>query len=217
MSRRHPALKDVDFRMKRDPVDLNQTPSGSRGRSGLMTYALVDTPLGPCGLAWSGRGLARLQLPEADREATEARLLRSALGATPADPPAHIQDVVAELLRYLDGARTDFAQVRLDLAGVSPFYRVVYEATRTIGWGQTATYGELARLAHSPGAPRAVGQAMSRNPIPIIIPCHRILASGAGTGGFSAFGGVTTKARLLALEGVDLLASRTGQRALTFG
>ena len=179
-------------------------------------YVLAETSLGPCGLAWSERGLTRLQLPEADRGDTEARLLRYTRGAAPADPPPGIAAVIEELVRYLEGERIDFATAQLDLSAVSPFHRVVYEATRTVGWGHTTTYGELARLAHSPGAARAVGQAMSRNPIPIIIPCHRILASGTGTGGFSAFGGVTLKARLLALEGVDLHGSREGQTALSF-
>ncbi len=92
----------------------------------------------------------------------------------------------------------------LDLTGVSDFHRQIYEKARGIGWGETSTYGALARQAGFPDAARAVGQAMGRNPIPIIIPCHRVLASGRKVGGFSAFGGADTKQRLLALEGVEL-------------
>ena len=108
------------------------------------------------------------------------------------------------LERYFAGERIDFASVALDLGGVGPFHRAIYDATRSLGWGQTATYGDLARQAGSPGAARAVGQAMGHNPVPIIIPCHRVLAAGRKIGGFSAYGGALTKERLLALEGVHL-------------
>jgi len=87
---------------------------------------------------------------------------------------------------------------------VPPFYVRVYEIARQIGWGETATYGELAARVGSPGAARGVGQALSRNPVAVIIPCHRILASGNKVGGFSAFGGSVSKERLLALEDVRL-------------
>jgi methylated-DNA-[protein]-cysteine S-methyltransferase len=102
------------------------------------------------------------------------------------------------------GERIDFSAIMLDLAGVGPFHRGIYEALRRVGWGETTTYGALARQIGDPGASRAVGQAMGRNPIPVIIPCHRVLASGGKPGGFSAFGGAVTKQRLLALEGVHL-------------
>jgi methylated-DNA-[protein]-cysteine S-methyltransferase len=106
--------------------------------------------------------------------------------------------------RYAAGKRIDFSMLALDLQGVGDFHRQIYEAARRVGWGETVTYGELARRVGSPGAARAVGQAMGRNPIPLIIPCHRVLASGHKIGGFSAFGGAVTKTRLLALEGVHL-------------
>ncbi|MBI3707329.1 MAG: MGMT family protein, partial [Proteobacteria bacterium] len=92
----------------------------------------------------------------------------------------------------------------IDLVEVGPFHRRVYAAARSIGWGHTASYGELARQAGSLGAARAVGHALSRNPIAIIIPCHRILASGGKIGGFSAHGGTFAKVRLLSLEGVGV-------------
>lgn len=96
----------------------------------------------------------------------------------------------------------DFSAVAVDLAGLPGFRRRVYEAARAVAWGRTASYGELARSVGQHGAARAVGRALGQNPLPIIIPCHRILASDGGIGGFSAYGGTATKRRLLELEGL---------------
>lgn len=167
-------------------------------------YALVDTPIGPCGIAWSERGLIRLQLPERDRDATQARLTRGLVRPVAASPAPHIGSAVADLVRYAQGEKVGFADVPLDLDAAPPFHRAVYDATRKIGWGETVSYGALADRVGAPGAARAVGQALGRNPIAIIIPCHRVLASGQRMGGFSAHGGRRTKERLLALEGVHL-------------
>jgi methylated-DNA-[protein]-cysteine S-methyltransferase len=169
-----------------------------------LRYCLFDTEFGTVGVSWSARGLTRLQLPESSRAATERRLRNSSPDTAPGEPPSRVKQAMAAVERYLTGTTIDFAQVPLDLAGVGDFHRRIYDAARRIGWGETATYGELARRVGSPGAARAVGQAMGRNPIPIIIPCHRVLASGRKIGGFSAFGGAATKTRLLALEGVHL-------------
>ncbi|HWB45794.1 MAG TPA: methylated-DNA--[protein]-cysteine S-methyltransferase [Hyphomicrobiaceae bacterium] len=165
-------------------------------------YRLIETAIGICGIAWSERGLTRLQLPEADPESTERRL--RAGSETRAKPPRDIEHVVTALQRYCAGERIGFESVPLDLESVSPFYRRIYDQARRIAWGHTLTYGELGRLAGYPDAARAVGQAMGRNRIPIIVPCHRVLASGGKIGGFSAFGGPRTKERLLALEGIAL-------------
>jgi len=169
-----------------------------------MRYHLFDTGIGAVGVAWSERGLTRVQLPESSRGATERRLRGRSASASPGEPPAPIRRAVAAIESYLGGERVDFSPVVLDLTGVSDFHRQIYEKARGIGWGETSTYGALARQAGFPDAARAVGQAMGRNPIPIIIPCHRVLASGRKVGGFSAFGGADTKQRLLALEGVEL-------------
>lgn len=167
-------------------------------------YCLFDTAIGPCGVGWGPRGLARLQLPEADRSATETRLLRGLADPVDGEPPPQVEEAIREIRRYLAGEETDLGFVALDLTGTGAFQRQVYDAARRIGWGRTTTYGVLARQAGFPDAARAVGQAMGRNPIPIVIPCHRVLASGGRVGGFSAFGGAATKERLLALEGVHL-------------
>jgi methylated-DNA-[protein]-cysteine S-methyltransferase len=145
-----------------------------------------------------------VQLPEADRDATLRRLRRDPAQPTADKPPRAVEQAIGRIQSYLAGERVDFAGVALDLTGMGAFHRKIYEAARRIRWGQTATYGELAQQAGAPGAARAVGQALGRNPLPIIIPCHRILAAGGKVGGFSAFGGPSTKQRLLALEGVHL-------------
>ena len=167
-------------------------------------HHLFSTRLGACGIGWSGRGVTRVQLPERNPDATERRLRGRPADSGAGKPPAPVRQAIAMLERYFAGERVDFASVALDLNGVGPFHRKIYEAARLLDWGQTATYGELARQVGSPGAARAVGQAMGHNPVPIIIPCHRVLAAGRKIGGFSAYGGAVTKERLLALEGVHL-------------
>ncbi len=162
-------------------------------------YHLFDTAIGVCGVAWNGCGLTRLRLPEKDRRATEQRFrVRS---ATAGDPPAAVAQTIELVRHYLNGERINFSQVAVDLAQVDALNRPIYHALRAVGWGETTTYGELARRAGSPASAQTVGQAMARNPVPVIIPCHRVLASGKRIGGFSAYGGVFTKELLLALEG----------------
>jgi methylated-DNA-[protein]-cysteine S-methyltransferase len=168
-------------------------------------YCVFDTAIGPCGIAWGERGLTRLQLPDSDRSATEKRLRASA--ARPNEtPPAAIDQVIANIQCYMTGRSMDFAAAVIDLAGIGEFEREVYQAARAIPWGRTLNYGELARQTGAPGAARAVGRALARNPVPIIIPCHRVLAKGHRIGGFSAPGGIFAKERLLALEGVRVPA-----------
>ena len=169
-----------------------------------MPYCLFDTAFGHVGLAWSEGGITRLQLPEKTAAATERRLLTRAGAGIPANPPPHAQRVMAEVLRYFEGDRVDFASAMLDLSTTSAFHQEIYTAARRIAWGDTTTYGGLAKAAGYPDAARAVGQAMGSNPVPVIIPCHRVQASGGKSGGFSAYGGAVTKDKMLALEGVCL-------------
>jgi methylated-DNA-[protein]-cysteine S-methyltransferase len=166
-------------------------------------YCLFDTAIGPCGVAWSRVGVTRLQLPEADRGMTEPRLRTRAASAGEAMPAA-IDRLIADIRSYMTGRSVDFGAIAIDLPRIDPFERKVYVAARAIPWGQTLSYGELARQIGSADAARAVGRALARNPVPIIIPCHRILAKGRRIGGFSAPGGTVTKERLLALEGVHV-------------
>lgn len=166
-----------------------------------IRHCLFDCALGLTGIAWSPRGVTRLQLPEKDHSSTERRLAARS-SSTAAEPPALIAEAIRQLQSYFTGAPVELDAIALDLDGVGTFHRVIYARTRRLRWGETATYGEIARQAGAPGAARAVGHAMARNRIPVIIPCHRVLASGDKMGGFSAYGGVITKQRLLELEGV---------------
>lgn len=168
------------------------------------SYALFDTAYGACGLAWNDAGIIRLQLPERDSGATRARLSRNLHDSAQSEPIPPIKQAIARLQSYFTGKPTDFSGIVLDLSGVADFHGKVYAALRDIGWGMTTTYGGLADLVGSPGAARAIGQAMGHNPVPIIVPCHRVLAGGRRIGGFSAPGGASTKERLLAMEGVRL-------------
>jgi methylated-DNA-[protein]-cysteine S-methyltransferase len=180
-------------------------PAKVEAQERLLThYCVFDSGFGPVGIAWSSKGACRFQLPEATPAATERRLLGRGIGAVKSNPPPYVERLVADVRRYFLGERVDFADVKLDLSGVSTFHREIYEAALRVGWGETTTYGALAKAAGFPDAARAVGQAMGRNPIPLIIPCHRVLASGGKPGGFSAYGGTATKDRMLALEGVCL-------------
>lgn len=166
-------------------------------------FAVVDSPVGPLGLAWRGARLAGLQLPEGSVAATRARV-RARLGAEEAPPSPLVRDVTGRVVAMLGGSGDDLGDVPLDFAELSPFDVRVYEAARRVGPGRKTTYGEIAREIGSPGAARAVGAALGRNPFAIVVPCHRVLAAGGKAGGFSARGGVETKMRLLALEGVTL-------------
>ncbi len=168
-----------------------------------LAFCLFDTAFGRCGIAWSERGLAGLQLPEADAGATRARMQRR--GAVEAEPSPAVSEAIELLRAYFAGAETGFVNLALDLPeSVGPERRRIYDVARSLGWGVTATYGDVAKRAGMPGGARVVGQAMATNPLPIIIPCHRVLASGGRIGGFSAFGGAVTKERLLALEKLRL-------------
>ena len=169
-------------------------------------HHVFDTAIGPCGVAWNDRGLTGVQLPEKDRAATERRLAAKAASAGAAEPPPAVAAIVADIQRHLAGEAVDFATVAVDLSGLDPFRQKLYETMRSLPWGHTTTYGELARQLGATGweGARDVGEAMGRNPVPVVIPCHRVLAAGGKLGGFSAHGGAATKAKLLALEGVQL-------------
>ncbi len=167
-------------------------------------YTLFDTPIGPCGVAWGPRGLAGFQLPEASSAETRARMGRRFPGTPELAPPPGVKRAVEAILGLLRGEGTDLTAIPLDMTGLPEFHRRVYEATRAIPPGSTLSYGELAAQIGAPGAARAVGQALGRNPFAIVVPCHRVLAAGGKAGGFSANGGLTTKTRLLAIEGVKL-------------
>ena len=167
-------------------------------------FALFDTAIGRCGVAWGERGVAGVQLPEAGERETRARMLQRFPAAGEAQPPPEVQRVIDRIVALLRGEASDLSTIALDMEEVPAFHRRVYEVARAIPSGMTLSYGEIAARAGAPGAARAVGQALGRNPFPIVVPCHRVLAAGGKIGGFSAQGGVATKRRMLAIEGAPL-------------
>ena len=176
------------------------------------SFALFDSPIGRCAVAWTERGVAWIQLPEADDAATRARVLRRCPEAQETPARGDARKAIDAMRAHLGGRMDPMHAVELDYAGVPVFHRRVYEELRRVGPGSTVGYGELAERVGSPGAARAVGQAVGKNPFAIVVPCHRVLAARGGAGGFSAHGGVETKRRMLAIEGVTLAASRTEPR-----
>lgn len=179
-----------------------------------MFYAVFDTALGAAGIAWNDAGVTRFQLPSANAESATRNLVRRAPGAEEAMPPPAVAQIVDAAKCYFAGEKIDFSDVTLDLAGQDDLFRTIYVAARRIGYGETTTYGGLPKAIGRTDweAARDVGQAMAKNPVALIIPCHRVLAAGGKIGGFSAPGGAETKAKMLALEGVQ-----TGPRQQSLG
>src|SRR5262245_19889050 len=180
-------------------------------------YLIFETAEGFCAIAWSQRGITRFQLPLKSAESASRMLLRRLPGATPGTPTRDALAAVAAARRYFAGTEVGFSDLKLDLGEQTAFLERVYAAARRIGWGHTTTYGALAKeLGVGPEAARDVGQAMANNPVPLIIPCHRVLAAGGKLGGFSAPGGAGTKRRMLALEGVALEPPPPAQQSFGF-
>lgn len=165
-------------------------------------YTLFATAIGLCAIVWSERGVAAMQLPEADERASRARLRRRFAQPYEATPPPAVQAAIESIVALLRGEAIDLGAIALDLTGLPSFHRRVYGVARQIPPGATLTYGEVAARLGEPRAARSVGQALGSNPFAIIVPCHRVLAAGGKPGGFSANGGVATKLRLLAIEAV---------------
>ena len=167
-------------------------------------FALFETPIGGCAVVWGERGLIGVHLPEADADATRSRVLRRFQGAIEVPPPADVQrsiDAIGELLR---GGDNDLQSVDIDMSRLPEFNQQVYAIARAIPPGRTRTYGEIAAELGDPLLARAVGQALGSNPFPIVVPCHRVMAAGGKSGGFSAPGGLVTKLKLLEIEGAPL-------------
>src|SRR6201985_1308076 len=164
-------------------------------------FTLFDTPIGICGIEWGPRGINGLQLPMGSDEKTRTRIRQRRADSSEAAPPEEVRHAIDRIVRLLAGERDDLKDIALDLDGVSEFNRGVYDIARTIPPGQTLTYGDIAKRLGGVELSRDVGQALGRNPCPIVVPCHRVLAAGGKPGGFSANGGVVTKLKMLAIEG----------------
>jgi O-6-methylguanine DNA methyltransferase len=161
-----------------------------------LSWTYVISPLGPVGMAATPKGVCRVEL------GAEPRWYRRVFPDTPVSHVfPHAFPGGKAVAAYLNGLRADLNGVPLDGVeiGGTPFQRAVWAAARAIPAGEVRTYAEIARIVGRPGAARAVGQALGANPVPLLVPCHRVVASDGGLGGFT--GGLGLKERLLALEG----------------
>ncbi|WP_420960226.1 methylated-DNA--[protein]-cysteine S-methyltransferase [Brucella sp. IR073] len=177
-----------------------------------LGLTIFDTAIGPCGIAWGERGIVALQLPEANAAATLARLQKRLPAARESEAPALVLDVIGRIKALLEGEKADLSNAPLDMENLPPLHRQVYEIALRILPGETVSYGAIARQIGDISLSQAVGQALGKNPYPIIVPCHRVLGANGKTGGFSANGGVETKLRILAIEG-----ARTSSEPDLFG
>lgn len=168
-----------------------------------QSYTLFETAIGTCGIVWTARGVCGVQLPVKDTAATRARVQRRHPAAVEAEPPAVIGGAIDGIVALLAGEKRDLSDIAVDDERQSDFNKRVYAIVRTIPPGKTMTYGEIAERLGDKTLARAVGQAMGENPTPVIMPCHRVLAAGGKTGGFSAPGGIVTKLQLLTIEGAQ--------------
>jgi methylated-DNA-[protein]-cysteine S-methyltransferase len=164
-------------------------------------FALFDTAIGRCGIAWAASGIVGVQLPLPSEAQTRGRLKQRYQALSEAAPPPDVQVAIDRMIALMDGKPIDLANVDLDLSESPEFNREVYAIAREIPPGKTMTYGDIAKRLGGVELSRDVGQAMGQNPCPIIVPCHRVLAAGGKPGGFSANGGVETKLKMLAIEG----------------
>ncbi len=170
-------------------------------------FALFETAIGRCAIVWNEIGLRGVHLPESDEDRSRRSLARRFPGAVEAQPAGAAADAVARITAFLEGAADDLLTLALDESGIGAFERAVYRAARAIPAGSTSTYGAIASALGDIREARRVGQALGRNPWPIVVPCHRVTGADGWMGGFSAPGGRQTKLRLLELEGA--LAAET--------
>ena len=164
-------------------------------------FTLFPTAIGSCGIAWRGDTVVATHLPEESEAATASKLAARAGGAQPAKPPPGIVAVVEAITRLVAGERVDLGFVACDPGALGAFEAEVYRHCRAIPPGETRTYGDIAKAMGDRLLAQSVGRALGRNPLPIIVPCHRVMGAGGRLTGFSANGGVRTKLRLLAIEG----------------
>lgn len=168
-----------------------------------LHHVTFETSYGFAAIGWRSSKISSFRLPSRTIESAEISLLRRFPMSEPKAPPEFIRKVVRDVQRYFDGHRVDFFDAAIDLGEQDPLFERIYEFVRALNYGKTTTYGAIAKaLGEDPQVARTVGEAMSRNPVPLIVPCHRVTASGGKIGGFSAPGGAHTKARMLALEGI---------------
>ena len=169
-----------------------------------LQFTLFETAIGRCGIVWSERGVVAVRFPEQGENAVRDRIIRRFPAAADAAPPETIRRVIDDIVALLNGEPRDLSHVAIDLGDAPDFNRRVYDVARAIPPGKTLSYGEVAERLGDRNLARDVAQALGQNPVPIIVPCHRVMAAGRKTGGFSAPGGVQTKLKLLSIEGAQL-------------
>ena len=174
----------------------------------MANFSLFQTAVGTCGIAWRDDRVIATHLPEASEEATAEMLARRA-GASEGDPSPVITSVISAIVSLLVGERTDLSGIDCDFSTLEPLAVRVYDTTRAIPPGETRTYGEIASQLGDRRLAQRVGQLMGRNPLPIIVPCHRVIGADGRLTGFSAFGGVRTKQKILAIEGAMVAAQQS--------
>jgi methylated-DNA-[protein]-cysteine S-methyltransferase len=174
-------------------------------------FAIFDTAVGPCAVGWGERGIDRAWLAEGTADACRSRIVRKYPDAVETAPPAAVAATIGRVQALLEGSKDDLTDIELDWTQVPGFDRSVLEICRAIPPGETLTYGDIARRLGDLALARGVGQALGRNPFPIIVPCHRVLGSDGKVGGFSANGGVQTKLKMLTIE-----RARTGSAPTLF-
>jgi methylated-DNA-[protein]-cysteine S-methyltransferase len=174
-------------------------PSATTDAVAKSGFALFDTAIGCCAIAWTAAGISEVELPDGGGgDRLRAKLIER---YDEAEPPDVVAETVAGIVALLAGERVEFTELVLDRAGVPEFNQRVYDLTRRIPAGSTLCYGDIAVRLGQPGSARAVGRALGDNPYPIVVPCHRVLAADGTMHGFSAPGGVATKRRMLQIEG----------------
>ena len=182
-----------------------QAPAGyDRAMLSADGFALFATALGDCAVTWNELGLSGVWLPDTSAGRLRSRLARRSPQVLEAAPPAPVAAAIAAMTRLLGGERIDLLDIRIDDSGLDAFDRHVYAAARGIAPGYAVTYAALAARVGGAASARAVGQSLARNPFPIVVPCHRVVAADGALGGFSAPGGSATKRHLLTIENARL-------------
>jgi methylated-DNA-[protein]-cysteine S-methyltransferase len=172
-------------------------------------YAIFDTMIGRCGIAWSDVGIVGVQLPEVREIETRRRLFQLYPHARELRPPLNVEIAIENIAALLRGKPGDLSDVTLDMSGIHAFNTRVYDFTRTIPRGETRTYGEVAAHLRASGAVHSVAQAIAKNPFMVIVPCHRVLEAGSYADKISPNGGTISKRRLLSIEGAGSPTSKT--------
>jgi methylated-DNA-[protein]-cysteine S-methyltransferase len=197
---------DIEQRLREAALDLPSDPPPVADRAaeeGLLdvAYTSVDSPLGPLVVASTPKGLVRVSYTEFRGEDDVLEELARRVSPRVLEAPARLDSVRRELDEYFEGRRHDF-DVPIDWSYLAGFTREVLRATARIGFGQVSSYAGVAAEAGSPRAVRAAGNALGANPMPVVVPCHRVLRTGGSLGGYT--GGLEKKEFLLRLEGALL-------------